>query len=440
MKLFHMMEHLEVAGFSHIASFQPHGRAIRIHDPRRFQTDILPRYFPDNKNVGSFLRQLNIYGFRRMINNGPDRDSYYHAMFLRGRPDLCSIIERPLKSQHSKRQKYDPMTEPIFYTMPPIQMLPGCRDRNDLPPHGRPSIDDTQAIESGHRGKRQRSLSQDSCENDVKPAPTVNYAMATSPVFYNENCSTLPTHNDAIGRASTIAPRHDAGSLHPSPSLMRHDTQDGINNKGTIMSSDSTAFNNVMTSQDIEAAPIASFQYSTITSTVPVFHPTQSLPTSNVQQPPTTSTVPATVVAAAASLLATQHEPHFSIDSSSSSIIDQYCLNLATNILLKEISHPIPSTTTSTNSRQEVPIGIVQHNRSESQLIQPLEIDESNDSIFSFSLKRPATETMAQHRNVDDLGKTEHNGPPESDGSSNSSGSGMVRFLYSSNLDCPDSS
>lgn len=125
MKLFHMLEHLEGSGFAHVISFQPHGRALRIHNAMRFQTDILPRYFPDNKHVGSFLRQLNIYGFRRMINNGPDRDSYYHAMFLRGRPDLCNVIERPLKSEHSKRQKYDPLTEPIFSTMPSIQVLTG---------------------------------------------------------------------------------------------------------------------------------------------------------------------------------------------------------------------------------------------------------------------------------------------------------------------------
>jgi HSF-type DNA-binding len=426
MKLFHMMEHLETVGFSHIAGFQPHGRAIRIHDPRRFQNDILPRYFPDNKNVGSFLRQLNIYGFRRMINNGPDRDSYYHAMFLRGRPDLCSIIERPSRSEHSKRQKYDPTTEPIFYTMPPIQILPECHDIKHNSSHGERPVNVAESNESGRRNKRQRNLSQTSWEDDVKKAPAFNYPTATSSPFnHGDNSSTLSNYNKALDRTAA----YDIESPLQSTSSLRHENQFLSNNNCSIrfgMSSDGV-INDTEVSSDIADAPIASYLYSG-TSTLPVFNTAQ--PTTNYQHP-NNSTVPANVVAAAASLLATQYDPILSIDSSSS-IIDQYCLNLATNIM-KESCYPVSTTT---NTQQDVPVGFSQSN--DRQMTHPPQAHESTDTILPLSLKRPAIETTT-NRNVDGLGKNEISGPQDSDGSSGSSGSGIARFLDHANLDCNDS-
>lgn len=47
----------------------------------------------------SFQRQLNLYGFQRII-GGKDRGGYYHEMFLRGRPDIARVIVRtPVKGQ-----------------------------------------------------------------------------------------------------------------------------------------------------------------------------------------------------------------------------------------------------------------------------------------------------------------------------------------------------
>ena len=119
-----MLEQSQWVGLSSIITFQPHGRSILIKNRDLFSTFILSQYFPEHKQIESFLRQLNIYGFLRMTKDGPDCGSYYHALFLQGRPDLCHLMQRSIKGTNSKRQKYNPDTEPDFYSMSPVQFPP----------------------------------------------------------------------------------------------------------------------------------------------------------------------------------------------------------------------------------------------------------------------------------------------------------------------------
>lgn len=50
------------------------------------------RYFKQSK-LTSFQRQLNLYGFQRIM-SGDDRGGYFHELFLKGRPEVCSLILR----------------------------------------------------------------------------------------------------------------------------------------------------------------------------------------------------------------------------------------------------------------------------------------------------------------------------------------------------------
>jgi hypothetical protein len=50
------------------------------------------RFFKQSK-LASFQRQLNLWGFQKVV-NGPDRGGYYHELFLRGRPDLAPLMLR----------------------------------------------------------------------------------------------------------------------------------------------------------------------------------------------------------------------------------------------------------------------------------------------------------------------------------------------------------
>ena len=82
-KLHRMLDTCEREGLSDVVSFFSHGRAFNIHKPRRFQTEIMPRFFRQTR-LTSFQRQLNLYGFQR-ISQGPDHGGYYHELFLKGR-------------------------------------------------------------------------------------------------------------------------------------------------------------------------------------------------------------------------------------------------------------------------------------------------------------------------------------------------------------------
>jgi len=115
-KLYRLIEDAQAEGKSDIISFFSHGRAFAIHDPDRFREEIMPRFFRQTK-LASFQRQLNLYGFRR-ITRGPDSGGYYHAMFVRSRPDLCSYMRRTkVRGQHGGTLNRD---DPNFYAMNPV--------------------------------------------------------------------------------------------------------------------------------------------------------------------------------------------------------------------------------------------------------------------------------------------------------------------------------
>ena len=79
----------------------------------------MPLYF-DHCNYHSFNRLVNAWSFRRM-SSGPDRGSYYHELFLRGRPSLHRLMHRLPKSQ--KKAPMSKSDEPDFYSMPRMDAL-----------------------------------------------------------------------------------------------------------------------------------------------------------------------------------------------------------------------------------------------------------------------------------------------------------------------------
>ena len=120
-KLHRMLLEIEKDGDSKIVSFFPHGRAFGIHDTDKFEEKIMPKYFKQSR-LSSFQRQLNLYGFTRIV-SGPDSGGYYHELFLKGRPNLCThmrrvgipkgVDRRKIKSANAHKK------EPDFYSMRP---------------------------------------------------------------------------------------------------------------------------------------------------------------------------------------------------------------------------------------------------------------------------------------------------------------------------------
>lgn len=120
-KLHRMLLEIEKDGNGHIVSFFPHGRAFGIHDTEKFEEKIMPIYFKQSR-LSSFQRQLNLYGFTRIV-SGPDAGGYFHELFLKGRPALCTHMRRVGIPKGVDRRKIKSTTinkkEPDFYSMRP---------------------------------------------------------------------------------------------------------------------------------------------------------------------------------------------------------------------------------------------------------------------------------------------------------------------------------
>jgi hypothetical protein len=121
-KLHALLSYAEMYGFADIISWKVHGRAFLIHSPKEFCMRIMPQFFNQSK-ITSFLRQLNLYGFLR-ITQGLDEGSYYHELFLRGKPFLARHMLRQKVKGTKVKGLPSPETEPNFYAMPYLPVLP----------------------------------------------------------------------------------------------------------------------------------------------------------------------------------------------------------------------------------------------------------------------------------------------------------------------------
>lgn len=115
--LYALLEKAEDDNFNNVISWQSHGRAFRIHDHVALEKEVLPKYLRRPIKYVSFQRQLHLYGFLQLPFRGLDAGCYYHECFLRGRPDLCSLMQRSTKSTCHVRQSRDASTAPNFASM-----------------------------------------------------------------------------------------------------------------------------------------------------------------------------------------------------------------------------------------------------------------------------------------------------------------------------------
>ncbi|KAL7519164.1 hypothetical protein ACHAWX_003958 [Stephanocyclus meneghinianus] len=97
----------------------PHGRCFVIHQSEVLATEVLPRFFNQTKFL-SFIRQLNLWGFKRLT-RGVDGKAYYHELFLRGRPYLALRLKRMKIKGRGFKPIPNPTGEPNFYNrFPPV--------------------------------------------------------------------------------------------------------------------------------------------------------------------------------------------------------------------------------------------------------------------------------------------------------------------------------
>ena len=97
--------------FANSIYWQPHGRAFRIGTPNYLeQQQVFLNYF-GCKNYAVFVARLQSWGFRHLTSS-PNRNCWYHELFLRGLPHLLQYMVGP--PTNARRRLPDPENEPDF--------------------------------------------------------------------------------------------------------------------------------------------------------------------------------------------------------------------------------------------------------------------------------------------------------------------------------------
>ncbi|KAI3359027.1 hypothetical protein L3Q82_015426 [Scortum barcoo] len=119
--------------------WSPSGTSFHVFDQGRFSKEVLPKFFKHN-NMASFIRQLNMYGFRKVVHieqGGlvkPEKDDteFQHPFFIRGQEHLLENIKRKVTNVSSVRQEEVKMSaEEVNKILNDVQVMKGKQETID---------------------------------------------------------------------------------------------------------------------------------------------------------------------------------------------------------------------------------------------------------------------------------------------------------------------
>jgi hypothetical protein len=224
-----MLQEMAAVGGESIVSWQPHGKAFRVHQPEVFARSVMSRYFERQTKYKSFQRQLHLYGFRR-ISKGIDRGAYFHPMFIRNQKSMSLRMSYvKIKGMSSKAIGHHTSTtkDPDFYCS-------ATNVDNNLPNvlQSNPILQATftttpsrtkENCESGCRSKLRSTaaavFNTGSCDYHAdEEQPLLNIAL---PFFNHQVPGAGPSSSDQLTidwmeQANTVLSREDEESTPPS--------------------------------------------------------------------------------------------------------------------------------------------------------------------------------------------------------------------------------
>ncbi|XP_061598066.1 heat shock factor protein 1 isoform X4 [Cololabis saira] len=119
--------------------WSPSGTSFHVFDQGRFSKEVLPKFFKHN-NMASFIRQLNMYGFRKVVHieqGGllkPEKDDteFQHPFFIRGQDRLLENIKRKVTNVSSVRQEEGKMSsDEVSKILNDVQLMKGKQETID---------------------------------------------------------------------------------------------------------------------------------------------------------------------------------------------------------------------------------------------------------------------------------------------------------------------
>lgn len=118
--------------------WSPNGASFHVFDQGRFSKEVLPKFFKHN-NMASFIRQLNMYGFRKVVHleqGGllkPERDDteFQHPFFMRGQEHLLEHIKRKVTAVPSVRQDEVKAADEVNRILSDVQVMKGKQETMD---------------------------------------------------------------------------------------------------------------------------------------------------------------------------------------------------------------------------------------------------------------------------------------------------------------------
>ncbi|XP_038654624.1 heat shock factor protein 1 isoform X5 [Scyliorhinus canicula] len=119
------------------------GNSFHVFDQGRFAKEVLPKYFKHN-NMASFVRQLNMYGFRKVVNieqGGlvkPEKDDteFQHVYFIRGQEHLLENIKRKVTSMSTvKPEEIKVRSDDVSKILTDVQIMKGKQENLDSKLH-----------------------------------------------------------------------------------------------------------------------------------------------------------------------------------------------------------------------------------------------------------------------------------------------------------------